>query len=283
VNRSVIAPLWTAVLAALVTAIVSGVWAALLLANLRVGPAIPWSAAAMALLLWALWSFLGGRWGPARSRDERRRLLRAGPLSPRIMIWAVVAGVTWIVFLAGFWIVLHQLVATAPNRLPDFSKTPMVMLIATLIMASIAGAVSEEAGFRGYFQGTLERQGLGAFSILASALLMAPEHAVTQGFVWPTLLFYLLVDAMLGALAYITKSIRPGIVVHAVGLFVFFGLIWPHDKDRGVIWRHGADLWFWIHAGQIVVFAVLSGVAFVHLARLARSGTPELRAHSPAP
>jgi len=187
------------------------------------------------------------------------------------MAWALIAGLSWIVFLAGFWIVLHQLVAAPANRLPDFSKTPLVMLIATLAMASVAGAVAEEAGFRGYFQGTLERQGLGWASILVSALVMAPEHALTQGFVWPTMLFYLLVDAMLGALAYITGSIRPGIVVHGVGLFVFFAVVWPHDKERVLIWGRGADLWFWVHAGQAVVFAMLSAIAFVHLTRLAKS------------
>ncbi len=269
-NKQIGAALWTGVFAVLMTAVVSGVWAALLIANLRLSPAIPWSAAIMALLLWALWSFLGGRWGASRSGEARRRLLRAGPLSPRVMASALIAGLCWIVFLAGFWIVLHRLVAAPANRLPDFSRTPLVMLIATLAMASLAGAVAEEAGFRGYFQGTLERQGLGWVSILVSALVMAPEHALTQGFVWPTMLFYLLVDAMLGALAYITGSIRPGIVVHAVGLLVFFAVVWPHDKQRGLIWTHGPDLWFWVHAGQAVVFAMLSGVAFVHLARLAK-------------
>ena len=110
-------------------------------------------------------------------------------------------------------------------------------------------------------------------AILCTALLMAPVHALTQGFVWPTLLFYLLVDAMLGALAYFTKSIRPGVVVHAVGLFTFFGVIWPRDRDRLSIWQSGADIWFWIHFFQAIVFAALSLLALRHLARLAKPGS----------
>ena len=34
-------------------------------------------------------------------------------------------------------------------------------------------------------------------------------------------------------------SIRPGIVVHAIGLFVFFALVWPHDKERTLMGEIG--------------------------------------------
>jgi membrane protease YdiL (CAAX protease family) len=254
------------------TALVSGVWAALLLTNLSYAPAFPWSSLVMGLLLWALWSFLDGKWGPARSRAARREHLRAAPLPRRLYSWALVAGLLWVVFLGGFWIVLGQLVGVPGNKLPDFSTLPLVTVIATLLMASASGAASEEAGFRGYFQGALERSGVGAAAILYTALLMAPIHALTQGFVWPTLLFYLLVDAMLGALAYFTKSIRPGVIVHAVGLCTFFGVIWPRDKDRLSIWQSGADVWFWIHLIQALLFAVLSLFALKRVAKLAKQG-----------
>jgi membrane protease YdiL (CAAX protease family) len=261
---------WSGVFAILMTALVSGVWAALLLTNLSHAPALPWSSLAMALLLWALWSFLDGKWGPVRTRAARREYLRAAPLPRRVYSWALAAGLLWVVFLSGFWIVLGQMVSVPGNKLPDFSALPMVTVLATLVIACASGAVSEEAGFRGYFQGALERSGFGAAAILCTALLMAPIHALTQGFVWPTLVFYLLVDAMLGSLAYFTKSIRPGVVVHAVGLFTFFGVIWPRDKDRLPIWQSGADIWFWIHLGQTVLFAVLSLFALQRLAKLAK-------------
>jgi hypothetical protein len=147
---------------------------------------------------------------------------------------------------------------------------PPATVIVSFAMAAISGGVSEEAGFRGYFQGALERRGLGASAILVTALVMAPIHALTQGFVWQTLLFYLLVDAMLGALAFVTGSIRPGVIVHAVGLFVFFTLVWPNDAHRTLIWTNGADVGFWISLAQTVSFAALGALAFARLTRLTR-------------
>jgi len=265
---------WTGALAVVMTALVSGVWTGLLVVNLKISPAIPWSTVVMAGLLWLLWSYLGGRWAPKSTQLARRRLLRGGPLPARVFAVAVIAGVVWVGFLANFWVVLHRLVATPSNPLPDFSKLPLATVLVSLAMASISGGVSEEAGFRGYFQGELERRGLGPFAILVAALVMSPEHALTQGFVWPNLLFYLLVDAMLGALAYITKSIRPSIVVHAIGLFVFFTLVWPHDKERHLLGPGGADAAFWVDAGLAAGCAAVSLGLIAYLSRLARSKLP---------
>jgi membrane protease YdiL (CAAX protease family) len=189
-------------------------------------------------------------------------------LPSSVTVWAVLVGVLWIVGLAGFWIVLHRLFVVPSNPLPNFSKYPPFTVLAALVMASISGAVSEEAAFRGYVQGALERRGLGAWAILVSAFVMSPEHALTQGFVWSTMLFYLLVDGMLGGLAYLTQSIRPGVVVHTIGLFIFFNFVWPQDKSRQLVSATGADLGFWLAIAQASVFAILSLLAFWRLARL---------------
>ena len=274
-RRETLAALWTAAFAVLMTGLVSGVWGALLLANLATSPAVPWAAAVMAPLLWALWAYLGGRWAPRGTQAARRRLLRGGALPAPVAAWAVAAGVAWVVALAGFWIVLHRLIAAPGNPLADVSRLPPVTVAVSLVMAAVSGSVSEVAGFRGYFQGALERRGLGALSVLSAALVMAPIHAQTQGFVWPTLLFYLLVDTMLGALTYVTQSIRPGIVVHAIGLFVFFAIIWPADAHRQLIWANGPDGGFWLGVAQTLVFAAFGAMAFVRLMRRARRPTSD--------
>jgi membrane protease YdiL (CAAX protease family) len=259
---------WTGGLALLLTVVAGGIWTALLLANLGTTPAVPWAVAAMALVLWSIWSYLGGKWPPERTREVRRRYLRARRLSRVIFIWALLAGVLSVVSLAGLWIVMFRLVRIRGNPVADFSRFPLITVVAVLAMASLVSSVAEEAGFRGYFQVALESRFSGRVAVLIAAILIAPAHAFTQGFLWPTVLFYLLVDTMLGTSAYLTKSIFPGIVVHTIGLLIFFGLVWPQDRHRELIWESGTDTWFWIHVAQAFVFAALGIMAFVRLAGL---------------
>lgn len=265
--------LWTGVLAVLVTGAATGIWSGLLVTNLKLSPAIPWAVAPMALVLWLGWSVLGGPWGLPGVRPGRAARLRAEPLPAPVMVWAIAAGACAIVALAGFWIVLHALVKTPTNPLAQVSQYPPLTVVVALAMASISGGVSEEAGFRGYFQGALEKRGLGWASVAVVALVMAPIHAETQGFVWPNLVFYLLVDGMLGALAYLTKSIRPGIVVHALGLFVFFAIVWPGDAHRPMFAANAGHAWFWLHVAQALAFTGFSLAAFVKLALVTRRST----------
>ncbi|HST89354.1 MAG TPA: CPBP family intramembrane glutamic endopeptidase [Ktedonobacterales bacterium] len=260
------AVVWTGVLAFLLTVLAGGVWTGLLVANLATTPAIPWAVAVMAVLLWLMWRLLGG-WGARRAADARRRSLRAVWLPSRVFAWALAAGVLSIIAVAGLWIVLAQLTRVPARALPDYSAYPALTVALVLLMASLVSSVAEEAGFRGYFQGALERVGAGPLAILVAAMVIAPAHALTQGFVWPVLVFYLCVDSMLGTMAYLTGSIVPGIVVHALGLLVFFTLVWPGDAIRQVVGAGSAHAWLWIHVAQTVLFAALALLAFRQLAR----------------
>jgi membrane protease YdiL (CAAX protease family) len=259
-----------ALMAFVLTALVGGVWTALLALNLATTPVIPWSVAVMGAVLWLVWAYLGGAGWPRRSAAARQRYRRARPVPRGDFVWAVVAGLLAIVALGGVWIDLFQ-IANAPGRaLPDYSRYPLVTVALALVMASLVNAVVEEAAFRGYVQGVLEGLAGGAGAILLTTLIMSPEHALTQGFVWPTLVFYALVDIMLGAAAYLTQSIVPGIVIHAVGLLVFFTLVWPGDVIRQLSGFGATDEWFGIHAAQTAIFGLLSLLAFLYLARRRR-------------
>jgi membrane protease YdiL (CAAX protease family) len=191
-----------------------------------------------------------------------------------VFTWALVAGLLAIVSLSGLWIVLFQLfnlVGTRASTLPDYSKYPPLTVALVLVMASLVGAVAEETGIRGYFQGILEGSVGGVAAIAIAALVIAPGHALTQGFVLPTLLFYLCVDVMFGAMAYLTQSIFPGIVVHTLGLLTFFTLVWPGDALRQALGGSDASTWFWIHLAQTLVFAALAILAFSRLARATKA------------
>jgi membrane protease YdiL (CAAX protease family) len=256
------------VAALVVTVLAGGVWSALLIANLTTSPAIPWAVVVMSLLLWLGWQYLGGRWGPRSTSEWRRRSLRANPVACHVFAWALVAGVLSIVALTGFWIVLFQLAKMPGNALPDFSKYPWLSVALALAMASLVASVAEEAGFRGYFQGALEKDVGGPAAIVIAALVIAPGHASTQGFVWPTLLFYVCVDVMFGVTAWLTDSILPPIVIHLIGLLIFFTLVWPNDATRRLGGTDGSDPWFWIHTGQACICGALAFLAFKHLAKI---------------
>jgi len=259
--------LGAAALTVILSALVSGVWAALLTENLRTTPALPWSCVAMAGVLWLAWEYAGGRGWPERTSATRRALLRARRVDRSTLGLALAAGGLSLGALAGLWIAAFQTGWMSGNPLPDFSLYPWQTVAAVIAMAAVVGAVSEEAGFRGYFQSLLERRWSPRVSVLGAALLLAPGHASTQGFALPTFGFYLLVDVMLGTTAYLCDSILPGIALHAAGLVVFFALIWPFDAGRAVGAPALRDPWLWIHAAQAIGFAVLALLSFRRLAR----------------
>jgi len=259
---------WSGILALALTVGAGVVWTVLLIGNLAISPTIPWAVVAMALVLWLMWQYLGGKWGPRSTSEARHRYLRATRVSSTVFGWACVAGMFSIVALAGYWIVLFQLVKVPGNALPDFSSYPLITVVLVAVMASVNASVAEEVGFRGYFQGILEREVRGPVAIIISSLVIAPAHAVTQGFLWPTMLFYFLVDVTFGTTAYLTKSILPGIVVHTIGLVIFFTSVWPYDATRRLVADGGADTWFWIHTAQAIIFTILAILAFRQLRKV---------------
>jgi membrane protease YdiL (CAAX protease family) len=259
---------WLGPLALFLTLLPGVVWTGLLVANLSTSPTIPWAVVVMAPILWLMWQYAGGKWWPQSTSQARRRCLRARPVAGPVFAWAVAAGVLSIAALTGFWIVLFQLAKMQGNPVPDFSQYPAFTVALVVGMAALVGAVSEEAGIRGYFQGLLEQRVGGPLAILIAALVIAPGHGLTQGFAWPTVLFYLCGDAMFGITAYLTQSILPGIVVHFIGLVTFFTLIWLNDATRRLVGEAGTEPWFWIHVAQALVFTVLTILAFVRLARV---------------
>jgi len=264
------AVVWSGALAFVLTVVAGGVWTVLLISNVATSPAIPWAVVVMALLLWLMWQYLGGKWGPQSTSEARRRYLRARPLSGQVFAWALVAGLLSIVALVGFWIVLFQLVKIPARVLQNFSGYPLLTVTLVLVMAALVSSLAEEVGFRGYFQGMLEQQVSGPVAIVIAALLIAPAHGLTQGFVWPILLWYFFADVMFGAMAYFTKSILPGIVVHSIGLLIFFTLVWSYDAQRRLVWETGANTGFWIAAAQAIIFTVLALLAFSQLASVTR-------------
>lgn len=252
--------------ALLATLTVQLVWTGLLATNLKVSAAIPWSVAVMLVLLWALWRYFGGAWWPAGTREARRRYRRAGAVPARAFAWAMAAGLLALGALIALWLVIGQVVQVPGNAAANFAGYSPVTVVAVLAMASVVGAVTEELGLRGYMLTRLESQVGGWVAVVIVALAIAPGHGMTQGFALPTLVWYFLADLMFGSLALLTRSIRPGIIIHFIGLLLFFSVIWPTDR-----FRHPASLGhqgpaFWITIAASVGLAALSLLTFRRLA-----------------
>ena len=250
------------------TLLPGGLWSALLAVNLKTGVALPWAVPAASLLLWLGWRYAGGHGPPARTADARRLYRRANPVAGPVWSAALIANGFALLAFCGLWIVLFQLAKAPGNAAIDFSHYPIVAVLLIVTTGALIGAVSEEVGMRGYLQVALERRFAAPLAIFLTALALVPGHALTQGFVWSTLLFYILVDVAFGVTAFLTKSIYPSIVAHWAGLLVFFLVIWPHDASRRLVDAGGADSWFWIHLLQAAIFGALAIWSFARLARL---------------
>ena len=112
--------------------VLQGVWSALIVANLKTSPLIPWSVPVIAFLVSLAWLYLGGKWWPRSTADARRRYLRARPAPARVFLWALIAGALSITALAGCWIVMTQFVRMPSSSLPGISQYP-ALTVALLI------------------------------------------------------------------------------------------------------------------------------------------------------
>lgn len=271
-SRRLLAVAWAGFLGFVILMLGAGVWAALVAANLGASPGVPWAVPAMALVLWVMWMYLGGKFWPRSTSKARRVCLRANPVSIQVFGWAALAGGLSVVAFAGHWIVMFQLVKMPGNALPDFSRYPLFTVVSMIVMGSVAAPLTEEPAFRGYCQVILEREFSGPAAVFISSALFALAHGPTQGFLWPKLLFYFLVGVVFGSTAYLTNSILPAIPGHVLGLLIFFSLVWPHDAARRLVWDGGADVWFWMHAAQAILFTGAAVWAFRRLSRVCARG-----------
>jgi membrane protease YdiL (CAAX protease family) len=267
---------WSALLALLVAGLFSVAWGALIVVNVSTTPAVPWSVAAMAIVLVVCLRYLGGWWGPISTADWRRAHLRARRVSGPVLRWAMLVGALALVALAGLWIVLVELTRVGGNpTIPSSNQVSPIALGLMLIMGSFVSSLSEEAAFRGYAQVTLERALGGVGAVAISSLSFMLWHGPTQGFQWSKLLFFFVVGVVFGTIAFLTKSTVPAWPIHFAGDLIFFFLIWPQDATRRYIFRDGSDVWFWVGVAATVVFTALAISAFRRLALIARAHLPK--------
>jgi hypothetical protein len=141
-------------------------------------------------------------------------------------------------------------------------------------MGALISPICEQAGIWGYGQTMLGREFIAPAAIVISALIFAvAPHPPFHVPLLPKIAFFFLTGLTFSVLAELTNSILPGLTVHVLGLLAFFTLIWPNDPARRLVSDSGVDIWFYAHAVQVVVSALLASLAFSRLARVSRGMT----------
>lgn len=261
--QSVPALIRALIMGGLVGAAGTMVWFVLVSVNLDRNPAVPWSVAVMAVYLVLYWWFLRGGIVSWKSAN-RRELLRIEPLSSAGWNWAMLALVLGflaaLVFLIGIY---ARLVDIPADGFPNTGSTPWYVVVAYIAMVGIVAGVAEEAGYRGYMQVELER----AYGPIAAVTISSVVFALAH---WSIALlpFIATVGAVLGVVAYLARSIWPGIIVHGGYDILMTILAWrfgyPKVPDLDV--AKGVDEPFVIAATLTALAATGSIWAMMNLA-----------------
>ena len=288
----------------IVRAVVSGIavgaagtvpWALLAGANIRVFVAVPWAVVPMAIYLWCYWNYLGGAGWPRETAEARRISLRANRLSSELWGMSLFAGLIGFAALAPLLAVLGRVVRlpTEAQPIATPSDMPFVTIFLLLVMASIVAGVVEEAAYRGYMQGPIERRHGLIVAILVNGSLFGLAHYNHHPAAVVTMLpFYIGVSAIYGGLAYATNSILPGLALHAGGDVFSLTRLWATGRPEWqlsatpppLVWETGADAAFVGSVAAFVLFTAAAAWAYRELARTASTENSQvLSARSESP
>jgi uncharacterized protein len=248
-------------------------WSAITFGSLKLAVSLasangPLALLAGSLFLWAYSRYLNGAWWPRRTARARHTRLRANRLASRAWAWAVIAGLlatVSFVALVGVW---GRMISLRPWTVSGVSSFSLLTALCILVGAAAEAGIVEEAAFRGYMQGSIEKQYGPAAAIIIVSIVFGIVHLANGNHELTWLVPYTVFGAILGILAYLTNSIVPGILLHSGVDSVRFWMAW-HDgrsSPRRLIWQTGLDLAFWATLAIAVVFGALAVMAFRRLA-----------------
>ncbi len=255
---------WTSIPAAVravilgfaVLVIGSSVSGALMLANLMLAPVLPLFFPATVLWLWLFWRYVRGDGWPRSTSVRRRELLRVRKLSPHAWGWALVAGGLGIAAVMGIAFVTYRFAALpdAAYRAPfAVAALPIWTLVSVFAAIALTAAVVEEAAFRGYMLSGHSRAGTGGRP--GSRLVTIVFYVAHLSHAYATLAFvpfFLAHGLILGLLVFYTRSIVPGIVLHAVSDLIVlpmqYGVI-PSAGQWAFVWQG----WLSLSAGAAAI------------------------------
>ena len=183
-------------------------------ANLHYYASVPWAVPASAVLWWFFWRYLDGAGPPESIAEQCRAGLRANPISAQAWIWSLTTGGLGLVALVFALRVANRVVGLPQQGVPDLSHLPRLTVWSLLLTGAPIAGVVEEAAFRGYMQGPIERRYGLVIAILITGTMFALAHLDFTSVLWP---YYVAVASIYGSVTYLTNSILPAIVLHTSG------------------------------------------------------------------
>jgi len=254
-------------------------WAALVSANIKHQPALPWAVPIMALYLWLFWRYVRGEGWPQSTAAARRASSRANGVPADLWGPALLAGVLGLVSVLLLQGVLSRLVALPQQRDLDVSHYPALSVLTWVLMSAVVAGVVEETSFRGYMQKPIERRHGPVIAILVTGALFGLVHFSHQEVTLVLLPYYMAAAAVYGALAHLTDSTQPSIVLHgggnllsAVDLFTRGRSEWQLSAaPKPLVWETGPDAAFLANAAALLVVGAAAVWAYVGLSRAARA------------
>jgi membrane protease YdiL (CAAX protease family) len=252
-------------------------WAYLVKLNLKFHPNIPWSVAPMILYLILFWKFAQGKTWPPSTSETRKKNLRAKALTSEAWGAALLAGILGLISLGFFQAVYNQLVRLPQQQLGDVRNLSTGTIFLLLIMGSVVAGVVEESSFRGYMQQPIEKRHGPIIAILITGILFGLAHFSHPETTLALMPFYFYVAVVYGMLAYLSRSILPGIVMH-IGGDVWVGIIlllsgqseWATStKPSPLIWETGPNASFWISCFLFIISFAAAVWAYVSLKHVA--------------
>jgi membrane protease YdiL (CAAX protease family) len=254
-------------------------WAMLVSANTKYLSALPWAVPIMAVYLWLFWRYVRGEGWPPSTAAARRTNARANTLPGDLWGPALLAGVLGLVGVLLLEGVLGRLVRLPQQRELDVTRYPILTVLLWVVMSGVVAGVVEETALRGYLQRPIERRHGPVIAILVTGSLFGFVHFTHPEVALVLLPYYLAVAAVYGALAFLTDSTLPSMVLHgggnvfsALDLFVRGRSEWQlTTTPKALIWESGLDAAFLANAAALAGVGAVAVWAFAQLAHATRS------------
>lgn len=223
------------------------------------------------IFLWLYWKYFSGSWGPASTVQLRKENFRQTQLEKNVWIWGLLVAILFFIskltsgeLVFRLWEYPTESYSATLDYLKNLS-TPMAVL--AIVMISVVAGIAEEIGFRGYMQVPLEKRYGPLTAILIVSAIFTLVHVPHASHI-PYLMLLFTLSMFFGYLAYSTRSLLIGIIVHALldihAFMVLLGYIGDGVEVKPTIFTTGIDSHFVIN--NLVM--IMSTILFILLVRM---------------